>query len=156
YAKYVAEFPKPVETAVETRSKMAEIYKAKGDQARYLQQLEEMVHADSTAGGERTDRTRNIAARSALELAKPSYEQFASLKLVQPFDRSLQEKQRRMDAATKTFGALVDYQVGEVTAAATYYMAEIYANFSQSLRESERPADLGADGLKDYEQQLGA
>jgi hypothetical protein len=61
-----------------------------------------------------------------------------------------------MDTATKAFATLVDYQVGEVTAAATFYMAEIYANFSQSLRESERPADLGADGLKDYEQQLAA
>jgi hypothetical protein len=35
-------------------------------------------------------------------------------------------------------------------------MAEIYANFSQALRESERPADLGANDLKDYEQQLAA
>jgi hypothetical protein len=61
-----------------------------------------------------------------------------------------------MDAATKAFGRLVDYQVGEVTAAATFYMAEIYANFSQALRESERPADLGADALKDYDQQLAA
>jgi len=42
----------------------------------------------------------------------------------------------------------------EVTAAATFYMAEIYANFGQALRESERPADLGAEALKDYEQQL--
>ncbi len=33
-------------------------------------------------------------------------------------------------------------------------MAEIYANFSQALRESERPANLGVDALKDYEQQL--
>jgi hypothetical protein len=61
-----------------------------------------------------------------------------------------------MDTASKTFARLVDYQVGEVTAAATFYMAEIYANFSQALRESERPADLGADALKDYEQQLAA
>src|SRR5258708_21422614 len=59
-----------------------------------------------------------------------------------------------MDNATKAFGRLVDYQVGEVTAAATFYMAEIYANFGQALRESQRPADLGADALKDYEQQL--
>ena len=59
-----------------------------------------------------------------------------------------------MDAATKVFGALVDYQVGEVTAAATFYIAEIYANFSQALRESERPADLNADALKDYKRQL--
>ena len=154
YAKYVEEFPKPIETAVETRSKIAEIFKSKGDQPQYTHQLEEIVRVDGAAGSERTDRTRNLAARSALELSKPLYEQFASLKLVQPFDRSLREKQRSMDAATKAFGALVDYQVGEVTAAATFYMAEIYANFSRALHESERPAGLAPDALKDYEQQL--
>jgi hypothetical protein len=97
---------------------------------------------------------RNVAARAALELSEPIYKRFASLQLTQPFERSLQEKQRSMDNATKAFGGLVDYQVGEVTAAATFYMAEIYANFSQALRESERPADLGTEALKDYEQQL--
>jgi len=156
YAHYVAEFPKPIDAAVETRSKIAEIYKSKGDQAEYRKQLEEIVRVDGAAGSERSDRTRNVAARAALELAKPVYEQFASLKLVQPFERSLQEKQRSMDTATKAFARLLDYQVGEVTAAATFYMAEIYANFSQSLRDSERPADLGADALKDYEQQLAS
>jgi outer membrane protein assembly factor BamD (BamD/ComL family) len=156
YLKYVEEFAKPVETAVETRSKIAGVYKAQGDQVRYTQQLEEIVRVDGAAGSERTDRTRNVAARAALELAKPIYEQFASLKLVQPFDRSLQEKQRSMDTASKAFGALPDYQVGEVTAAATFYMAEIYANFSQALRDSERPADLNAGSVEDYEQQLAA
>jgi len=156
YSHYVEEFPKPIETAVETRSKIAEIYKSKGDQAQYRKHLEEIVRIDGAAGGERTDRTRNLAARGALELSKPIYEQFASLKLMQPFERSLQEKQRSMDTATKAFAKLVDYQVGEVTAAATFYMAEIYSNFSQALRESERPADLGADALKDYDQQLAA
>src|SRR5258708_21676528 len=59
-----------------------------------------------------------------------------------------------MDNGTRGLRRLVEYQVGEVTAAASFYMAEIYANFSQALRESERPADLGAEALKDYEQQL--
>jgi TolA-binding protein len=156
YLHYVEEFPKPIETAVETRSKIAEIYRSKADQAQYHKQLEEIVRIDGAAGSERTGRTRTVAAGAALELAKPIYEQFAALKLVQPFERSLQEKQRSMDAATKSFASLVDYQVGEVTAAATFYMAEIYANFGQALRESERPADLGADAVKDYEQQLAA
>jgi len=156
YSRYVEEFPKPIETAVVTRSKIAEIYKSKADQAQYHKQLGEIVRIDGAAGSERTDRTRNVAARAALELSTPIYEQFASLKLVQPFERSLQEKQRSMDVATKAFARLVDYQVAEVTAAATFYMAEIYANFSQALRESERPADLGADALKDYDQQLAS
>jgi len=115
YSRYVEQFPKPIETAVETRSKIAEIYQTKGDQGQYRRQLEEIVRVDGAAGSERTDRTRNIAARAALALTEPVYAQFASLKLVQPFERSLQEKQRSMDATTKAFGRLVDYQVGEVT-----------------------------------------
>lgn len=154
YARYVEQFPKPLEAAVETRSKIAEIYKAKGEQDQYHHELTEIVRADGAAGTERTDRTRNVAARAALVLTEPVYAQFATLRLAQPFEKSLQEKQRGLEATTKAFGALVDYQVGEVTAAATFYIAESYQNFSQALRESERPADLAADALKDYERQL--
>jgi len=154
YSRYVEQFPKPLEAAVETHSKIAEIYKAKADQDRYRRELTAIVRIDGAAGTERTDRTRNLAARAALVLTEPVYAQFASLKLVQPFEKSLQEKQRGLETTTQAFGALVDYQVGEVTAAATFYIAESYANFSQALRESEHPADLGEDALKDYQNQL--
>jgi len=154
YSRYVAQFPKPLEAAVETRSRMAAIYKDKNDQAQYQKQLEEIVRSDAAAGAERTDRMRNLAARAALVLSEQTFDRFAALKLVQPFDRSLQEKQRGMDAATRSFGALVAYEVGEVTAAATYYMAEIQANFGQSLNESERPARLTGSALQKYEEQL--
>ena len=79
------------------------------------------------------------------------YEQFATVQLVQPFEKSLQLKQQRMDAAMKSLGGLVDYQVGEVTAAATFYMAEVYYGFNRALVESERPKDLQASQLQDYE-----
>ena len=46
---------------------------------------------------------------------------------------------------------LLDYEVGEVTAAATFYLAEIYANFSKALMESERPEDLAHWNWKQYE-----
>src|SRR5581483_8667147 len=154
YSRYVAQFPKPLEAAVETRSRMAAIYKDKNDQAQYQKQLEEIVRSDAAAGAERTDRMRNLAARAALVLSEQTFDRFAALKLVQPFDRSLQEKQRGMDAATRSFGALVAYEVGEVTAAATYYMAEIQANFGQALNESERPARLTGSALQKYEEQL--
>ncbi|HLY52826.1 MAG TPA: tetratricopeptide repeat protein [Steroidobacteraceae bacterium] len=154
YSRYVEQFPKPLEAAIETRSKIAEIWHAKGDQDRYHHELAEIVGADAAAGSERTDRTRNLAGRAALVLTEPVYAQFASLKLTQPFEKSLQEKQRGLEAATKAFGALVDYQVGEVTAAATFYIAESYGNFSQALRDSERPPDLGGDALTEYERQL--
>src|SRR4030065_720042 len=56
-----------------------------------------------------------------------------------------------MKAATEGFAKLVSYEVGDVTAAATYYLAEIYYNFSRSLTESERPDNLNAEALEQYE-----
>jgi tetratricopeptide (TPR) repeat protein len=151
YSRYVEQYPKPVETAAETRFKIAEIHKGRNDQLRYREQLEAIVRVDADAGSERTDRTRNLAGRASLVLSEPLYEHFAALKLVQPFEQSLQEKRRAMDAALGAFGNLVAYEVGEVTAAATFYMAEVYSNFSRSLVESERPAGLSAGDLQDYE-----
>jgi hypothetical protein len=59
-----------------------------------------------------------------------------------------------MKAALEAFSTLVAYEVGDVTAAATFYMAEVYSNFSRSLLESERPAALNAAALQKYEDQL--
>jgi tetratricopeptide (TPR) repeat protein len=151
YSRYVEQFPSPVETAVETRSKIAEIYKARHDDDSYRGALEGIVRADKEAGAERTDRTRNLAARGALVLAEPRFERFAALRLVQPFERSLQDKRQAMDATLQTFSNLVAYEVGDVTAAATFYMAEIYSNFSQSLIESDRPTGLAEKAAQDYE-----
>jgi hypothetical protein len=44
--------------------------------------------------------------------------------------------------------------VGEVTAAATFYMAEVYSNFGRTLLESERPSSLNGAALQKYEDQL--
>ena len=151
YLAYVQEFPRPIDLGVETRFKISEIYKAANDEARCHEQLQQIVDIDAAAGAERTNRTRTLAARSALVLAEKLYEQFAAVKLVQPFETSLRLKQQGMDAAMSSLGALVDYQVGEVTAAATFYMAEVYYGFNRSLLESERPQDLQAAQLGDYE-----
>jgi len=154
YSRYVEQFPKPVEAAVETRFKIAAIYQGKHDLTQYHAQLEQIVRIDATAGAERTGRTRFLAAQSGLVLAQRLFESFAGLKLTQPFEQSLEEKQRRMSAATNAFGQLVDYQVGEITAAATFYLGEIYSGFSRAMRESERPSNLSGAKLQDYEDAL--
>jgi cellulose synthase operon protein C len=151
YVTYVKEFPRPLDIGIETRFKIAEIYKGKFDEVRYHEQLQQIVSIDAAAGDERNNRTRTLAARSALVLVEKQYEQFATIKLVQPFEKSLQDKQKRMDATMKSLGALIDYQVGEVTAAATFYMAEVYYGFNRSLMESERPKNMAAAKLEEYE-----
>ncbi|HSG64915.1 MAG TPA: tetratricopeptide repeat protein [Gammaproteobacteria bacterium] len=151
YERYVVEFPEPLDVAQETRFKVAEIYESKADIVRYHETLQRLIDVDAVAGAARTDRSRYLAAQSALVLSQQVFERFVEVRLVQPFEQSLEEKRRRMDTALETFEGLVDYQVGDVTAAATFYIAEIYYEFSQSLLGSERPADLSAAERAEYE-----
>jgi hypothetical protein len=151
YARYVSEFPEPLELAVEIRFKIAEIHKQSDNETRYRTQLREIVEIDEKAGSAQTPRIRYLAARSALVLSERLYERFRDVKLVQPFEKSLQRKQARMDTALEAFEALVDYEAAEVTAGATFYIAEIYFDFSQSLMKSERPSGLDPAQMNDYE-----
>ncbi len=151
YERYISEYPRPLDIAMETRMRLADIFKAGLDYGRYHEELNDIVAADRDAGQERTDRSRYLAARAALVLAEQSYTHFASLELVQPFEESLAQKQQRMDVAMEAFENLVAYEVAEVTAAATFYIAEIYMGFSAALMESERPRGLTEAEKVDYE-----
>ena len=151
YERYVTEYPRPIDIAMQTRTRIADIFKSELDYVRYHDQLREIVAVDQDAGADRTDRSRYLASQAALVLAELSYEQFARVTLVQPFEESLAEKQLRMDEALQTYESLVDYEVAEVTAAATFYIAEIYLNFSAALLDSERPTGLTDAEMVDYE-----
>ncbi len=154
YGRYVAEYPRPLDDAVESRTRLAELFKAESEFNKYYQQLAEIIAVDRDAGADRTDRSRFLAAEAALVLAEQRFEQFVALELVQPFEQSLAEKQRRMDATMQALEDLVEYQVAGVTAAATFYIAEVYLEFSAALLNSERPAGLSNSEMVDYEMVL--
>jgi len=139
YQRYVGYFPKPVELNIETRNKIAEILKAQNDDNAYLSELEKIVEIDASAESEQTPRTRYLAGNAALVLAENTYETFLAVKLVRPLKDNLSKKQSLMKKAINRFNSLLDYESGELTAAATFYLAEIYFHFSKALMTSERP-----------------
>jgi outer membrane protein assembly factor BamD (BamD/ComL family) len=151
FERYVVEYPAPLDVALETRTRLAEIFKSRTDNQRYFAELNNIVDIDREAGASRTDRSRYLASQAAVVLAEQDYRHFIELKLRQPFEESLAEKQRRMDRAMQTFDGLVEYEVAEVTAAATWYIAETYLAFSAALLESERPAGLSEAERAEYE-----
>lgn len=151
YTKLVNYFPTPIEETLEVRQKMADIYLSQGEHKQYTYQLKQIVAGDAVAGRGRSDRTKYLAANASLTLAEPKLEAFKKVELVKPFKKNLKKKKQRMRTAIDTYTHLVDYQVGPVTAAATYYIAEIYYEFSVALMESERPSNLSADELEQYE-----
>ena len=154
YQRYVERFPEPLDVAIETRFELATLHASLGDVETQHAELRRIVTLHEQAGAARTDRTRYLAAKASLVLTEGLFDRFAEVRLTQPFEKSLQEKQRRMDRALAGFGALVDYEVGEVTAAATFYMAEIYRDFGAALLASERPGDLGPAELLEYDDVL--
>ncbi|WP_226663191.1 tetratricopeptide repeat protein [Microbulbifer aggregans] len=149
--RYVKLFPSPMEPALETRQKIADIYNNSGNRKAYFNTLEDMVRIELRGGNERNDRTRYLAGTAALQLAEPRYDAFREIALVAPLEQNLNAKRTRMKSAVNAFSDLIDYQVADVTAAATFYLGEIYLHFSRALKESERPTNLSALELEEYE-----
>jgi tetratricopeptide (TPR) repeat protein len=154
YRRYLDAFPKPLEASVEIRFKLAKLYEGTQDDASYHTQLRRIVKIDSSAGTERSARIRYLAALSALTLSVEHFDRFNEIALVQPLEKNLKKKKKRMDAALANFAALVDYEVAEVTAGATFHIAEVYFQFNKALMESERPDDLAPGPMQDYEMAL--
>ena len=72
------------------------------------------------------------------------------IKLVVPLKKSLAEKRKAMEAALKAYTQAADYQVAEVTTAATYESAELYRQLGKDLMSSERPKNLSKDEMEQY------
>ncbi len=73
------------------------------------------------------------------------------MKISQPLGDSLKRKKALMEEVLKVYGDAAEYGVAEVTTAATYRLGEVYQQFGSDLMESERPKDLDADALEQYD-----
>jgi tetratricopeptide (TPR) repeat protein len=148
---FVKHFPQPLNPAMEARNKLSMIAGKAGDFSGRDYWLKDIVAADRSAGAARTDRSRALAARATLTLAAPVREEFKRIKLVVPLKKSLAEKRKAMEAALKAYEAVADYQVAEVTTAATFESAELYRQLGKDLMSSERPRNLKKDELEQYD-----
>jgi hypothetical protein len=135
---------------MEARHRLSEIAASSGDFTARDAWLRDIVAADRAAGTQRTDRSRALAAKATLALAAPAREAFRRIKLVAPLKRTLAEKRSAMEAALKAYTDAADYQVAEVTTAATYESAELYSQLGKDLLSSERPKDLNKAELEQY------
>jgi tetratricopeptide (TPR) repeat protein len=148
---FVKHFPQPLNPAMEARNKLSLIAGKAGDFSGRDYWLKDIIVADRAAGAARTDRSRALAAKATLTLAAPAREEFKSIKLVAPLKKSLAEKRRAMEAALKAYEAAADYQVADVTTAATFESAELYRQLGKDLMSSERPKNLSKDELEQYD-----
>jgi TolA-binding protein len=151
FTRYVERHPVPAPAAIDARQRLAELARMRNDSGEEMRWLAAMVAADAAAGAERTARTQSLAAHAQLRLAEPQRDAFLGVRLVAPLDRSLARKRELMEAALASYRRAVDYGLADVTTAATYEIAELYHALGRDLIASERPAELQADELSQYE-----
>jgi cellulose synthase operon protein C len=148
---FVKHFPQPLNPAMEARNRLSSIAVKIGDSAAHDYWLKDIIAADRAAGAARTDRSRALAAQATLTLAIPVRDEFMRIKLVAPLKKSLAEKRKAMEAALKAYEAATDYQVADVTTAATFESADLYRQLGKDLMSSERPKKLSKDELEQYD-----
>jgi TolA-binding protein len=148
---FVKHFPQPLNPAMEARNRLSVIAAKAGDAQAHDYWLRDIIAADRAAGASRTDRSRALAAKATLTLAIPVRDEFTRIKLVAPLKKSLAEKRRAMEAALKAYEAAADYQVADVTTAATFESADLYRQLGKDLMSSERPKNLSKDELEQYD-----
>lgn len=149
WERYVQAHPQPLEPAVEARWRLAELHGT--DAARRTQWLRAVQQADAAGGDARTPRTRRWGGLATLALAAPQEAAYQRVKLVEPLQRQLKAKKAAMDELLKAYAAASEAGVAEVTTAATYRTAALYADFGQALIKSERPKKLSKLEREQYD-----
>ncbi len=148
--KFVGTNPTPVVDAEEARERLANYAAKGGDIARRDFWYREIIKADAQAGAQRTDRTHYLAAKGQLALAQPARDAFREVRLTAPLKKSLIAKRKALEGAMDGYKKAAEYQVAEVTTAATFEMAELYRTLAKDVMSSERPKALKGDELEEY------
>jgi tetratricopeptide (TPR) repeat protein len=148
--KFVAANPEPLTDAQEAREHLAEYAQQSGETARREHWYQEIIRADAQAGAQRTERSHYLAAKAQLALAQPARDAFRAVRLSAPLKKSLLVKRNALESAMDGYKKAAEYHVAEVTTAATFEMADLYAVLAKDIMASERPKNLKGEALAEY------
>ncbi len=151
YEFYVRTFPRPLARATDARDRLVQFARSAGDRTRLAYWLREQVSADDTAGAERSERSRSLAAQASLELGRLAAADVRALRLTLPVEKSLPAKQKAMEEATRWLGKAATYNFAEITTASTFELGGLYQEFGRALMDSERPRGLSELEREQYD-----
>ena len=152
YEKYAASYTRPYPQYAEAMYKLTTLYAQGGNAGKARQWQKTIISEDRKAGqAAKTDRTNLIASEATINVANDVEKQFSQIPLTEPLAASLKQKKAAMQEAVKLYGQASAYGLAQTSTQATYRIAMIYKKFAKSLLESERPGNLNADQLEQYE-----
>ncbi len=153
YRDYAHTYEQPFDLATEARFQLVTLYEQTNEPLKRNYWLEKLIDAHEQArdGSGSTDRAHYLAAFAARELANIDYYAFVAIKLDLPLKQNLQRKKAAMEKALQSYKQVLDYGVAEFATEANNRIGMVYAQLSEDLMNSERPADLDALAMEQYE-----
>lgn len=148
YEKFLLQFPQAFERGIEARQRLIEM--DVGNTPKLRERQRALIDADRNAGTKRSERSRYLAAKASLSLADAERETFQRIALKAPLEQSLRAKKTQMEKALAGYARAADYNIAEVTTAATCHLGEIYLDLSRALLDSPRPRGLSAEEQTQY------
>ncbi|HEY4732630.1 MAG TPA: tetratricopeptide repeat protein, partial [Gammaproteobacteria bacterium] len=151
YSRYISSFPQPLDEAMEVHATIAALYAQTRQPDKQKHWLKQIIQADRNAHGSRTDRSRFLASQASLQLAKFDYQNYQSIKLTLPLEKTLKKKKQAMESSLEAYNRVLEYNIAAMTTAASYQIAVIYTDFSKALLNSQRPRGLSDIELEQYD-----
>lgn len=151
YREYAEKYPLPAEDYMEAVDRLTQLYAQTGQTNEQRFWLQKQVEAYDRQGSAASDRMRYLAAGAAAVLADDAYQTFLATRLSLPLNKSLVQKTETMKQTVAAYKQIAGYGVAEFATLAGYRMAEVYAQLSRDLMDSERPDNLDEMALEQYD-----
>lgn len=151
YIAYINNYPQPFERYIEAHFIVSEYFRETGQYELWGKWLTKTVADESIGGDNRTERTHYIAASALIHITKPVIKQYEQATLTMPIDKSLARKTALLEKALNAYKEIMSYQIAEFTTESTYRVGELYNQLGKSIMASQRPGDLSAEELEQYD-----
>ncbi len=151
YKRFIKLYPQPIEPAMEARYQLVLLYENSQQTKKQRYWQKQLVKADNDAGNQRNQRTRYLAAHAQLALVNDILLDYQQVQLKEPLKKTLARKKKAMQAAIKGYTQAAAYEVASVTTESTYRIGQIYTSFGSALITSQRPRNLNAEELEQYD-----
>jgi TolA-binding protein len=148
---YTERYPQPFDTAIEAYQKLIDLAAARSDADTQASWSRRLVNFEATGGSARTPRSKTLAAKASLIPAQAARDTYRAIALKLPLKASLAAKKKALEDALAAYARAADYGVAEALTQATYETAELYHDLARALKQSERPRNLDAAALEQYD-----
>ncbi len=150
YKRYIGSWPQPFDLAMEARYRLTELYRQNGNGQERRFWLEQLMEQNQLAGSNSSERSRYLAAFSAIEIAEEEFARFQQLSLTLPLKQSLKKKRESLEKNLTAYNRALEPGIAPFATQANYRIGSLYMQLAKDLMASERPR-LNQQELEQYE-----